>query len=92
MTIKRTLFEKGSDLLIAILGLNWPSRIYLVFLSRINCIKQVKANGTDILFDANEELHLLRYEWINGFEKERVLYGVKANIWAFSLEPVLLAT
>jgi len=99
-TTKRALFERLSDLLIAILGLNRPIRLYRAFLSRVNCIKQVKVNGTDIAFDANEELHLLRAEWldkkepetldwINGFGEGEVLFDVGANVGVFSLYAAL---
>lgn len=96
MTTKRAIFEKCSDLLIAILGLNRPSRIIRAFLSRINCVKRVVVNGSTIVFDANEELHLLRadwlktkepetLEWIDGFANGDVLYDVGANVGVFSL-------
>jgi FkbM family methyltransferase len=95
-TIKRAFFERASDLLIAMLGLNRPIRLYRAFLARINCIKRVRINGTDISFDANDELHLLRavwldkkepetLEWINGFGESEVFYDVGANVGVFSL-------
>lgn len=96
MTLKRKIFEKGSDLLIAILGLNRPSRLYRVFLDRVNCVKQVTVHDTNIIFDANEELHLLRAEWLDkkepetlewiaGFGEGEVFYDVGANVGVFSL-------
>lgn len=96
MTAKRAIFEKCSDLLIAVLGLNRPSRIIRAFLSRINCVKCVQVNGSTIAFDANEELHLLRadwlktkepetIEWINGFARGEVFFDVGANVGVFSL-------
>lgn len=98
MSIKRAIFERVSDLLIAILGLNRPSRFYRAFLSRVNCVKRVTVNGTDIAFDANEELHLLRadwidkkepetLEWINGFGEGEVFYDVGANVGMFRRDP-----
>ncbi len=100
MSIKRAIFEKASDLLITIFGLNRPIRIYRAFLSRVNCVKRVTVNGTSIAFDANEELHLLRaewldkkepetLEWINGFEEGEVFYDVGANVGVFSLYAAL---
>lgn len=99
-TTKRALFERASDLIIAMLGLNRPIRIYRAFLARINCIKRVQINGTDIAFDANEELHLLRaewldkkepetLEWINGFGEGEILFDVGANVGVFSLYAAL---
>ncbi len=99
-TIKRAIFERASDLIIAMLGLNRPVRVYRAFLARINCIKRVHVNGTDISFDANDELHLLRavwldkkepetLEWINGFGKGEVFYDVGANVGVFSLYAAL---
>jgi FkbM family methyltransferase len=96
MSLKRTIFEKSSDLLIAVLGLNRPNRLYRAFLSRVNCVKTVAVSGTRIVFDANEELHLLRaewldkkepetLEWIDGFAEGDVLYDVGANVGVFSL-------
>lgn len=100
MTLKRKLFEKGSDLLVAILGLNRPNRLYRAFLDRVNCIKRVTVNGTHIVFDANEELHLLRanwletkepetLDWIDGFGNGDIFYDVGANVGVFSLYAVL---
>lgn len=99
-TIKRAFFERVSDLIIAMLGLNRPVRIYRAFLARINCIKRVHVNGTDISFDANDELHLLRaawldkkepetLEWIDGFRKGEVFFDVGANVGVFSLYAAL---
>lgn len=99
-TAKRELFETISDLLIALLGLNRPIRLYRTFLSRVNCIKQVEVNGTHITFDANEELHLLRaewldkkepetLEWIDGFGEGEVFYDIGANVGVFSLYAAL---
>ncbi|MCC6658312.1 MAG: FkbM family methyltransferase [Rhodocyclaceae bacterium] len=95
-TKKRAFFERASDLLIALIGLNRPIRLYRAFLARINCIKRVRVNGTDISFDANDELHLLRaiwldkkepetLEWIDGFGQGDVFYDVGANVGVFSL-------
>ncbi len=100
MTIKRKIFETASDLLIALLGLNRPSRLYRAFLGRIDCVKRVTINGTAIAFDANEELHLLRaqlletkepetIEWIDGFAEGEVLFDVGANVGVFSLYAAL---
>jgi len=95
-TIKRRLFDQASDLLIAMMGLNRPIRLYRAFLARINCIQHIRINDTGISFDANDELHLLRanwldkkepetLEWIDGFGQGEVLYDVGANVGVFSL-------
>lgn len=100
MTAKRRLFNAVSDVLIALLGLNRPIRTYRAFLSRINAVKEVEINGTSMLFDANEELHLLRaewlaskepetLEWINGFAPGEVLFDIGANIGVFSIYAAL---
>ena len=64
MTIKRTIFDKVSDTLITLLGLNRPTRWSRAFLSRVRCVKRITINGTSIDFDANDELHLLRAQWL----------------------------
>ncbi len=99
-TTKRAFFERASDFLIAMLGLNRPIRLYRAFLARINCIKRVRVNGTEISFDANDELHLLRavwldkkepetLEWIGSFGQGEVFYDVGANVGVFSLYAAL---
>lgn len=87
-------------MLIAILGLNRPNRFYRALLDRVNCVKQVTVSEIEILFDANEELHLLRaewldtkepetLEWIDGFDEGSVFYDVGANVGVFSLYAAL---
>lgn len=96
MSRKRAFFNFVSDLLIALTGLNRPVRLYRAFLSRVDCVKLVQVSGSTIAFDANEELHLLRadwlktkepetLEWINGFTQGDVFYDVGANVGVFSL-------
>ena len=96
MSLKRAIFDNASDALIALLGLNRPFRLYRAFLSRINAVKSVEINGTRMVFDANEELHLLRAElletkepetlaWINSFRDGEVLFDIGANIGVFSV-------
>lgn len=96
MTAKRRLFNAMSDALIAVLGLNRPIRAYRAFLSRINAVKQVEINGTRMVFDANEELHLLRADllrskepetirWIDSFAEGSVFFDIGANIGVFSV-------
>ena len=100
MTIKRTIFDKASDTLITLLGLNRPTRWSRAFLSRIHCVKRVTVNGTSIDFDANDELHLLRAQWldtkepetlawIDTFDRGDVLYDIGANVGVFSLYAAL---
>lgn len=100
MTLKRRIFDSTSDIVIALFGLNRPIRFYRALLSRVNCIKRVRVNDTEISFDANEELHLLRakwlhkkepetLDWINSFGKGEVLYDVGANVGVFSLYAAL---
>jgi FkbM family methyltransferase len=100
MTAKRRLFDGLSDALIALLGLNRPLRLYRAFLARVNAVKRVRIQGTDMVFDANEELHLLRAEWletkepetlawIDGFAPGEVLYDIGANIGVFSVYAAL---
>ena len=100
MTIKRALFNQISDAFIALIGLNRPVRIYRAFLSRVNAVKKVEVKGTPIVFDANEELHLLRaeliaskepetIEWIDSFADGAVFYDIGANVGVFSLYAAL---
>src|SRR3990172_115673 len=100
MTATRKLFNAVSDALIWLLGLNRPIRVYRAFLARINAVKKVEINGTPMIFDANEELHLLRaeliaskepetLEWIDSFADSAVLFDIGANIGVFSLYAAL---
>lgn len=100
MTATRKLFNAVSDALIWLLGLNRPIRLYRAFLARINAVKKVEINGTPMIFDANEELHLLRaeliaskepetIEWIDSFTAGTVLFDIGANIGVFSLYAAL---
>lgn len=100
MTVKRIVFDKISDALIAFLGLNRPTRWSRAFLSRVRCTKRVTVNGTTIDFDANDELHLLRAQWletkepetlawIDTFDQGDLLYDVGANVGVFSLYAAL---
>lgn len=100
MTLKRALFNKCSDALIWMFGLNRPVRAYRAFLSRVNSVKRVRVNGTEIAFDANDELHLLRAElierkepetiaWIDTFGNGEVFYDIGANVGVFSLYAAL---
>ena len=100
MTTTRKLFNTVSDILIWLLGLNRPIRVYRVFLARINAIKKVEINGTPMIFDANEDLHLVRaeliaskepetIEWIDSFADSAVLFDIGANIGVFSLYAAL---
>lgn len=100
MTVKRAIFDKTSDAVIMLLGLNKPTRWSRAFLSRINCVKPVTVNGTSIIFDANHELHLLRAQWldtkepetlawIDTFAQEDVFYDIGANVGVFSLYAAL---
>lgn len=96
MTIRRELFNKLSDMFIRLAGLNRPIRFYRALLSRIDARKRVNVRGADLLFDANEELHLLRanilnskepetLDWIDGFDQKSVFFDIGANIGVFSL-------
>ena len=96
MTAKRRIFEGLSDALIALLGLNRPWRVYRAFLGRVNAVKRVEVRGTAMTFDANEELHLLRaqwlaskepetLDWIDSFAPRDVFYDIGANIGVFSI-------
>lgn len=100
MSIKRTIFNTTSDLIINLSGLNRPIRLYRAFFSRVDAIKSIHVHDTKIVFDANEELHLLRADlfetkepetiaWINGFEKGEVLFDIGANVGVFSLYAAL---
>ena len=100
MSLKRKLFENASDLIIALLGLNRPFRLYRAFLDRVNAVKRVEVNGTRIVLDANAELHLLRAEWIaskepetiawiDSFREGEVFFDIGANIGVFSLYAAL---
>jgi FkbM family methyltransferase len=100
MSAKRRLFEGLSDALIALLGLNRPLRPYRAFLGRVNAVKHVRIQGTAMAFDANEELHLLRAQWLESKEPEtlawidsfapgEVLYDIGANIGVFSVYAAL---
>lgn len=100
MTIKRAIFDKVSDTLITLLGLNHPTRWSRAFLSRIHCVKRVTVNGMSINFDANDELHLLRAQWLNTKEPETLawidtfdhgdlFYDIGANVGVFSLYAAL---
>ena len=100
MTIKRVVFNKTSDALIAFLGLNRPTRWSRAFLSRVSCTKRVTVNGTAIDFDANDELHLLRalwldtkepetLSWIDTFGQGDLFYDIGANVGVFSLYAAL---
>lgn len=97
---RRKLFDKLSDAVIVALGLNRPSRIQRAFFSRIDVKKQIDVNGVSILFDANEELHLLRaiwfkdkepetIEWIDSFQTGEVFFDIGANVGVFSLYAAL---
>lgn len=100
MTIKRRLFDAASDLIISLLRLNRPYRIYRAFSSRINAVKKMDVHGTPIVFDANEELHLLRadsiehkepetLQWIDSFTPGAVFFDIGANVGVFSLYAAL---
>lgn len=100
MTWTRTLFDKVSDGVIALLGLNRPIRVYRAFLARINAVKRVEVNGTSVAFDANDELHLLRagwmaskepetIAWIDSFDQGAVFFDIGANLGVFSLYAAL---
>lgn len=100
MTVKRTVFNKTSDALIAFLGLNRPTRWSRAFLSRVSCTKRVTVNGTTINFDANDELHLLRalwletkepetLSWIDTFGQGDLFCDIGANVGVFSLYAAL---
>jgi FkbM family methyltransferase len=100
VTYKRKLFNWASDLTISLFGLNRPCRILRAFSNRINSVKKINLNNTTLLFDANEELHLLRaiwleskepetIQWINTFPPGAVFYDIGANIGVFSLYAAL---
>lgn len=100
MTIKHDVFNRISDVAIALLGLNRPTRWSRAFLSRMSCVKNVTVNGTAINFDANHELHLLRAEWldtkepetlawVDTFAQDDVFYDIGANVGVFSLYAAL---
>lgn len=100
MSAKRKIFDALSDALIALLGLNRPLRVYRAFLARVNAVKRVSIHGTPMVFDANEELHLLRAEWlktkepetldwIDSFGAKEVMYDIGANIGVFSVYAAL---
>ena len=100
MNWKRALFDRISDAVIAVAGFNRPIRLYRAFGERIDAVKRVEVHGTPMLFDANEELHLLRagwihtkepetIEWIDSFGAGDVLYDIGANVGVFSLYAAL---
>ena len=100
MTIKRTIFNSISDLIIWLFRLNKPNRLYQAFLSKIDAAQKEVVNGTEMIFVANKELHLHRakafktkepetIEWINGFEEGGVFYDIGANVGVFSLYAAL---
>ena len=66
----------------------------------MNAVKHVRIQGTAMAFDANEELHLLRAQWLESKEPEtlawidsfapgEVLYDIGANIGVFSVYAAL---
>lgn len=100
MSANRKVFDALSDALIALLGLNRPVRFYRSFLGRVNAVKRLEVRGTPMVFDANEELHLLRaqwletkepetLDWIDSFGPREVLYDIGANIGVFSVYAAL---
>lgn len=100
MTLKRKVFNKISDIIILVLGLNKPNQFYQAFLSKIDAVQRETVNGTEIVFDANKELHLYRakvfktkepetIEWINSFKDNDVFYDIGANVGVFSLYAAL---
>ena len=100
MSWKRKIFDKVSDGVIALSGLNRPIRVYRSFLSRVNAVKRTNVHGVPIVFDANDELHLLRadwieskepetIEWIDSFELGSVFFDIGANVGVFSLYAAL---
>ncbi len=100
MSIKRILFNKTCDLIISLIGLNRPIRLYRAFLARINAVQTVVIHGTKLIFDANEELHLLRANlletkepetlaWIDSFDNGDTLFDIGANVGVFSLYAAL---
>ncbi|HEV8646198.1 MAG TPA: FkbM family methyltransferase [Burkholderiales bacterium] len=100
MSVKRKAFEAISDLAIGALALNRPLRVWRAFLARVNAVKRVSIRGTTMLFDANEELHLLRAEWletkepetlawIDSFAPSDVFYDIGANVGVFSVYAAL---
>jgi FkbM family methyltransferase len=97
---KRRVFDGISDAIIAVIGLNRPFRLYRAFAERIDVVKRVRVHGTPILFDANDELHLLRagwihtkepetIDWIDSFAEGDVLFDIGANVGVFSLYAAL---
>ena len=97
---KRRIFDAVADGTIAISGLNRPIRLYRSFLGRVDARKSVNIHGTDIVFDANDELHLLRAQWIeskepetirwiDSFERGAVFFDIGANVGVFSLYAAL---
>lgn len=100
MSAKRRSFNALADGLIALLQLNRPIRAYRALLSRVNAVKRVEIDGTRMVFDANEELHLLRAEllatkepetiaWIDSFALGAVFYDIGANVGVFSVYAAL---
>lgn len=100
MNIKRLVFEKMSDAVIAASGLNRPIRLYRAFLDRVDSVKHVNLRGTPMVFDANDELHLLRAEWaeskepetidwIDSFERGAVFFDIGANVGVYALYAAL---
>jgi FkbM family methyltransferase len=98
----RRLFNALADALIALFGLARPWRPYRAFAGRIDVRKRIELNGVSILFDANEELHLLRAQWletkepetlawIHTFKPGEVFYDIGANVGVFSLYAALRA-
>ena len=94
------MFESLSDGIIALAGLNRPIRLYRAFLSRVDAVKRVNVHGTRLAFDANDELHLLRADWIeskepetiawiDSFEDGAVFFDIGANVGVFSLYAAL---
>lgn len=99
-SLKRRILESVCDLIVAVLGLNRPNRFYRVLLGRVNSVKKVQVRGIQVKFDANEELHLLRAQWleskepetlswIDGFTKGETVYDIGANVGVFSIYAAL---
>lgn len=97
---RRRLFERVSDAVIRLIGLNRPIRLYRAFLGRIDSTVMVVRHGTEMRFDANEELHLLRanllaskepetLSWIDSFGTGEVFFDIGANIGVFSVYAAL---
>ena len=100
MSLKRKLFDLVSDIIIVIFRLNRPNKLYQMLMTKINVVKKVNVNETELIFDSNEELHYYRastvstkepetLEWINGFNETDVLYDIGANVGVFSLYAAL---